>query len=463
LPGVAADAAAISDLLAKDQRFQTAGFAVATRLSGTKEEISDTLKKAVTALKDAKGNGLVVLWSGHGECLKTGDLRLACRGDLTPMEDGDGYSPTELANQLVSSKYPAVYLILDVCHAGAAAPEIYNAFAKVWNVSAPRPRSLAILCAAGVDSGARDGAVVPVLIHLLKEGPSDAAKKIFDAEGGGYWSAQDALLAPSQLNSAVRAESLAADLPEPFSFAAGEFRLFPNPLFRKDRPPKLAEQARQALLSVDAETHFLPKARGLDPADPGWFFSGRVTVNRQIIDDLSKLGTGRMLVLTGSGGTGKSAILGRLAILSDRAAALKAGWSEASDTLSGTVPPANWVNAALHLRGLTARQAVQHVGEILLGPEGGSGVADTDRLLEGIGKSEVKQPVILLDALDESLEPARISNELILPLVCSNCRLLAGTRRSASVYGEMGSAPPVCTARRSLSGGGSHERRPNAI
>ena len=435
LPGVVTDTAEMSALFGSE-RFQAAGFSVKPRISGTFAEIHDGLDKTLDALGQSACDACVVLWSGHGECLPTGELRLACRGDQTPMQDGRGYSPSELAKQLVGTNCQAVYLILDVCHAEAGAPGIYRAFAGVWNVSAPRPRGLAILCAAGTASRARDAGVVPILTRLLKEGPSEGAKKIFAEEGGGYWSTQDARLAPSQLNSAARAEALAAHLAEPFPFSAGEFRLFPNPLYAGDRPPRLAEQARLAFLSADADTHFLPNARGLDPAEPGWFFSGRVAINRLIIDHLSKPGAGRLLVLTGEGGTGKSAILGRLTILSDRTAASKAGWTEASDAQDGTVPPPGWVNAAVHLRGLTARQGVQHLGDILLGQEGAADGFDVDRLLKGIGASEIKQPLVILDALDESLEPARISNDLILPLVRANWRVLVGTRRAASVHGE---------------------------
>jgi Caspase domain len=432
LTGVAADATALSKLLTSE-RYHAEGFRVKQRISGTFEEVRTKLTEALGEMEQPQeDNALVVLWSGHGECLATGELRLACRGDQTPMRSGQGYSPVELAKQLVSPDCPFVYLILDVCHAGAAADNIHTAFKTTWDASAPAFKSLGILCAAGAASRARDAGVVPILIRLLKEGPSEAAKKIFEEQGGGYWSERDLLLSPYHISSAADAEAKATNLPRVVALLAGDFRLFPNPLYKKDGLPQYADRARLAFLSADAETHFLPKARGLDPAEPGWFFTGRVGVNRRLIDHLSKPGPGTIVALTGDGGTGKSAILGRLAILSDRDAARRAGWTE-TDNADDTVPPPGWVSAAVHLRGLTAQQATKHLGEILQVPEATRDDFDVGHLLKFIRKTD--PPLVAFDALDESLEPSRISNDLILPLARMNWRVLVGTRRSASAHG----------------------------
>jgi hypothetical protein len=98
----------------------------------------------------------------RAECLSTGELRLACRGDQSPIQPGRGYSTRELAQQLVASNCPAVYLILDVCHAEAGAPDIYKAFTEVWNVSAPRARGLALLCPRVWDLATRQSLVLEI-------------------------------------------------------------------------------------------------------------------------------------------------------------------------------------------------------------------------------------------------------------------------------------------------------------
>jgi WD40 repeat protein len=428
---VVIDVQSLSELFSSET-FRKAGFAVGSRITGAKAEIEVELSVAAENLNKAACSGLVALWSGHGEPLADGKLRLACRGNQSPMRPADGISPTELANSLLSTNAPFVYLILDVCHASAASVDFIETFATFWAASEKQRRGLAVLCASEARDQAFDGALIPILKDLLEKGPSPKARELIDSERSGHWNDQDAWLSAALVNSTVCKELRAANLPDAYHSEVNDVALFPNPLYRPGSPPKYINQARHAFLKADLDSHFLPKSRGLDPNEPGWFFTGRVGITRRILNQLSALG--RLVALTGSGGTGKSAILGRLALLSDRNVATQAGWCEGED-VEGTVPPPEWASATLHLRGLKPGQVLSRLREILLGPDTSIPTFDINQLIERFRPKETK-PLVILDALDESLEPARISTDVIVPLVRAGWRVLLGTRPSASSRGE---------------------------
>ena len=170
----------------------------------------------------------------------------------------------------------------------------------------------------------------------------------------------------------------------------------------------------------DAEAHFLPKARGLEPGEEGWFFTGRRDVSKQIVDWLARGETAppeNVYVLTGDGGTGKSAIIGRLVALSDgayRTAAAAGGWQEGADNAAGTIPPLDAFDAALHLRNLTPEDTAGTLCELLRIPAPSSPgdlasfVASVPVQLPGADR-----PVtIAVDALDEAEDPLRIAGHL---------------------------------------------------
>ncbi|MGH8905400.1 MAG: hypothetical protein ACRD0K_02505 [Egibacteraceae bacterium] len=80
--------------------------------------------------------------------------------------------------------------------------------------------------------------------------------------------------------------------------------MLPNPLY-------LETAVAEAL----DEAHFLPKAQGIEAGETGWFFTGRVDALRRIRAWLHEADDS-LFVVTGSAGTGKSAILGRVITLS---------------------------------------------------------------------------------------------------------------------------------------------------
>ena len=75
---------------------------------------------------------------------------------------------------------------------------------------------------------------------------------------------------------------------------------------------------QQELRMADLRGHFLPRARGVDvPTEPGWRFVGREAALRDLVSWLKNADDLSARVVTGGPGSGKSAVIGRLVVLSD--------------------------------------------------------------------------------------------------------------------------------------------------
>jgi hypothetical protein len=67
-----------------------------------------------------------------------------------------------------------------------------------------------------------------------------------------------------------------------------------------------------------AEKHFVPASRVVEIGEAGWYFSGCTRILSQLVDWLKNTARGPVVV-TGPAGSGKSAVIGRLATLSEAA------------------------------------------------------------------------------------------------------------------------------------------------
>jgi WD40 repeat protein len=202
--------------------------------------------------------------------------------------------------------------------------------------------------------------------------------------------------------------------------------LFPNGRFNVQlHGLDLLTQLRieqQELRASDLRGHFLPRARGVDiPAEPGWRFVGREAALRDLVSWLANSGDRSARVVTGGPGSGKSAVIARLVVLSDP------GWRRTvpmEDLAADTIPPRGSIATGIHARGLTSAQVLAAICAAV-------GVrADTpaDLLREMRG-----QPLtVAIDAIDEALDPLGLVAGVLRPLVeagpAEGLRLLLGTR-----------------------------------
>ncbi|MFE6662290.1 tetratricopeptide repeat protein [Streptomyces sp. NPDC057697] len=161
--------------------------------------------------------------------------------------------------------------------------------------------------------------------------------------------------------------------------------------------------------------------------EEGWFFTGRKEVLGRIVAWLEAGGPGLFLV-TGPAGCGKSAVLGRIAALTDpvrRQEAEAHGGLREDDPDPGPRPGRSL--ASVHLRGPGPLRAAAELARQLGLPE--------PRSVDGF-RGELRglspQPVLVLDGLDEvPAEHLRtMIDELVLPLSRTG-RVLLGSREQA--------------------------------
>ncbi|QFZ19878.1 P-loop NTPase family protein [Saccharothrix syringae] len=174
-------------------------------------------------------------------------------------------------------------------------------------------------------------------------------------------------------------------------------------------------------------THWLPRARGVEPHEPTGTsrFVGRRRVLEELAGHLAAEPDGRVRVVTGAPGSGKSAVLARTAVLACRATRHLVPPGE----LTAAPPPVGGLTVAVHARGRTAADVVRAIAAATDVDAG-----DPAHLLQAL-----TGPVaVLLDALDEAAAGAaeEIATLLARLAALPGNRAVVGTR-----LGARGAAP----------------------
>ncbi|QES51656.1 peptidase C14 caspase catalytic subunit p20 [Streptomyces venezuelae] len=172
-------------------------------------------------------------------------------------------------------------------------------------------------------------------------------------------------------------------------------------------------------------SHFLPRARGTDvPTEEVWDFTGRHQALHATARWLDARPHHRLCVVTGDPGSGKSSLLGMVTLLTDpvRAAAVP------RDRLpDGDLPAPGAVHAAVHAGHKSTRQLLDAIAAAA------DCAADTLGTLTAALQRRAEPLIILVDSVDEALDPRGATDELLLPLADPELglplRLLLGARR----------------------------------
>jgi len=184
----------------------------------------------------------------------------------------------------------------------------------------------------------------------------------------------------------------------------------------------------------EARRHWGPRARGVAiDSERGYRFRGRRRALQEIIDWLSPAQVRRqVLIVTGSPGVGKSAVLGRVVTTADPDFARLLPQDD-----SAPRAPAGSVACAVHVKGKTALEVASEIARAA-SAELPSSVEDTVPLLRAaLQERGASLFNLVVDALDEAVAPAEarlILNKVCVPLVetCVDLgvRVVLGTRRN---------------------------------
>ncbi|GAA1468852.1 caspase family protein [Microbacterium thalassium] len=217
-----------------------------------------------------------------------------------------------------------------------------------------------------------------------------------------------------------------------------DFPFFPNPDYRPPSPLEAAKAGAPVGVGAFVDGvdvgHFLGRAandRVHDGSGEG-LFRGRTQELQELSAWLDRPPSDDHLrMVTGSPGSGKSALLGMLvcAGLPTLREFTRHVWGHAPHTRNALD-----CVAAVHARGLSMRACTSTIAQ-QLGLRNGDarsiGPADLLDALQGFPKP----PTIILDALDEAADVASLVSLLVLPLIHARrqdgslaCRLLIGTR-----------------------------------
>ena len=207
----------------------------------------------------------------------------------------------------------------------------------------------------------------------------------------------------------------------------------PNPNYEPRDELVETAPARQALALpkklLDLHGRVGSMSAAGDP--PGWLFTGRQRLMRELIGAIEEPG---VTMITGSAGSGKSTALSRLVTLSDRA--FQGRYTANLTGVPGDLlPPLESVDVAISARGLSPWQVLaqicNHLGR---GPKGGSWTNQVKAYQDALSEylAQRRGPTtIVIDALDEAREGAYLVGKVLDPLRLEHggrLRLLLGVR-----------------------------------
>jgi WD40 repeat protein len=193
--------------------------------------------------------------------------------------------------------------------------------------------------------------------------------------------------------------------------------------------------------------HWIPRARGVSiESERGYRFRGRTAALNRIVQWLDRPKPDRrVLVVTGSPGVGKSAVLGRIVTTAD--AAIRASLPASDEAARAKVGS---VSCAVHAK---AKTALEVAGEIAraasakLPKETGDLAPAVRKALTDRNRSSFN---VIIDALDEAASPAQaraIIDKVVLSLAetCTDAgaQVIVGTRRrdgDGDLLGRFGGA-----------------------
>ena len=378
--------------------------------SPTQAQLRDGLRKFCRAPERDPDDLVAVYLACHGEILEPDDFVLLPSDidpdDLLPL----AVSSRDLIGWLLrDTSVKRLLLMLDACYSGQGGQDAAQAAVRWIHQPTAADSPGVVLVAAthpwqqaqpGVFSRAFERAVGQLASggHAQQDLPLDAVVGVINADPAK----------PTSQTVACHALGLTGR-PPPF---------LPNPRYRAsliDTDLLEQERARYAEQSADhLRDRFLPATR---------WFTGRHAALTDLTSWLGNTATPPALVVTGHAGSGKTALLGLLATLSD---------SDQAPTVSrdglpsGFAVPEGAITEAIYAGTMTTGQVRDRIAAAV-----GLRVDTTAELITSLIRRGTGTPTVLIDALDEAADPPGLVSGLLRPLMREargTLRLLLGTR-----------------------------------
>ncbi|MDH6493507.1 caspase family protein [Streptomyces sp. SAI-127] len=400
-------------------------------LDPTRGQLTDQLR-AFCKSADRREDDLVAVYvSGHGEVLEDGGDHVLYTSDTDPEDTAYTSLPTvELARAMLrDTPVRRLLLMLDTCYSGQGGNEMtaaaLNRINQQWRNATGS--GLVIISSAQSHEQAKAG-TFPQLF-------TDAVSSWATA-GHGPRTLSVSTLVEHMNNSPERPGHQRINLAlvglsgEPPAFLT-------NP--RRDSALTGVDLAIQHAAEFDAQakrrdteltTRLLMRAMGSsDPRLRNWWFSGR----QRVLADLAAWlrepranGSSICRVVTAGPGSGKTAVLGMIAVLSHPEHRLTVP-TRALNLSASLMPDEGSVDVAIYAQSLTNT-------EVLAGLAAAADlrVNTVGEFLQALAAQKRPRPfTALIDALDEAATPDSLCSQIVRPLIqygSGQIRLLLGTR-----------------------------------
>lgn len=367
-------------------------------------------------MRDARPDDRLILYlAGHGEV--HGNDFFVVDADTPPdwLAASTAVSASALTHTLTQTEAGRVLVIIDGCYSGEAGAVIAAGLDAHFRRRNPRPGFAAqVITSATQGARAPDGLFAETFHRVLHSearwGPNDrfihtplfveAIEDALEADHGGTYANSVQLRGPKSVR-----------------------RMLPNP--NHHSVPDVEVAFKQL-----AREHFMRSASGLEITESGWFFTGRRAILTEIVTWMrSSVNAGGMLVVTGPPGAGKSAVVGRLALLADPATRATVLTRSGLDAADPTVPGERAIDLGLHAREKTLEQVSDAVAAAL-GLPIGTAIADL------IASTRQHPWTLLVDALDEAAGDVIRIAEFLRDLAAAGARVIVGSRpdRAKATY-----------------------------